>query len=274
MLLLEPYSNALGALVGNIDLCRPINDVLCRELNEALLQYEVLFFHDQPLTPANHASFAALFGPAQIHQAYPHIEDYPQLTILKNDEENPSKIEMWHTDMTFRECPPLGSILHGVEIPASGGDTLFSSLSLAYEGLSSQMQSFLSGLSATHDFRFGFKESLEEPGGEERLAEMVRDNPPVVHPVVRTHPVSGKKCLFVNSLFTVKINDVNARESRVLLDFLFDHMVQAEYTCRFKWQNNSVAFWDNRLTQHKPVNDYWPERRLMQRITIDGDKPV
>lgn len=274
MLQLEPYSGALGALILNVDLCCPVDDVLFREINEALLQYEVLFFHDQPLSPSNHADFAALFGSAQLHQAYPHVNDFPELTILENDRDNPSKIEMWHTDMTFRECPPLGSILHGVEIPETGGDTLFSSLSLAYEGLSSKMQTFLSGLSATHDFRFGFKESLAEPGGEERLAAMVKDNPPVIHPVVRTHPLSGKKCLFVNSLFTAKINGLKEKESRLLLDFLFDHMVQDDYTSRFKWQNHSIAFWDNRATQHKPVNDYWPQRRRMQRITIDGDKPV
>ena len=273
MLQLDPYSGALGALVQGVDLCLPIDDVLFRELNEALLQFEVLFFRDQPISPENHAALASLFGPAQFHEAYPHVDQYPQLTILENDEANPSKIEMWHTDMTFRQNPPLGSILHGVSIPKRGGDTLFASLSASYEGLSNPMKSFLSGLTAIHDFSFGFKESLEEPGGRERLAKMVIDNPPVEHPVVRVHPLSGKKGLFVNTLFTKSIKGMKDKESRALLSFLFEHMVEPEYTCRFKWEENSIAFWDNRVTLHRPVNDYWPQHRKMQRITIDGDRP-
>ena len=274
MIQLEPYSGAIGAIVSGIDLGQPVDDVLFRELNEALLQYEVLFFRDQKIRAEDHANLAGLFGPPQYHEAYPHVEGFPQITILENDEANPSKIEMWHTDMTFRECPPLGAILHGVIIPEKGGDTLFSSMSAAYEGLSEPMQNFLCGLTATHDFSFGFKESLEEPGGRERLAQMVIDNPPVEHPVVRTHPLSGKKGLFVNSLFTASINNMKKKESDNLLRFLFDHITEPEFSCRFKWEPNSIAMWDNRITQHKPVNDYWPQHRRMERITIDGDKPI
>jgi taurine dioxygenase len=262
-------AGALGAEVSGIDLCEPLDDTGFAELNAALLEHEVLFFRDQPLTPEAHAALANKFGKPQLHEAYPHINGYPQLTILENDEANPSKIEMWHTDMTFRPRPPIGSILHGVIIPEKGGDTMFASMSAAYEGLSDKMQSFVSGLIAIHDFSFGFKESLEEPGGRERLAQMVADNPPVEHPVVRLHPESGKKGLYVNSLFTVRIKGMKDKESRALLDFLFDHAVTPEYTCRFRWQPDSVAFWDNRITQHKPVNDYWPQHRKMQRITID-----
>lgn len=274
MLELQPYSGALGAVVSNIDLCQPIDDETFDELQSALLEYEVLFFRDQPMSAKNHADLADRFGTPQLHEAYDHVNGYPQLTILENDEANPSKIEMWHTDMTFRPCPPLGSILHGVVIPEKGGDTLFASMSAAFEGLSGKMQSLLSGLTAIHDFSYGFKESLAEPGGEERLADMVAANPPVEHPVVRTHPVSGKKGLYVNSLFTVCIKEMKPKESDVLLSFLFEHMVTPEYTCRFHWETNSVAFWDNRITQHKPVNDYWPQHRRMQRITIDdGVRP-
>lgn len=274
MLELRHSSGSIGAEVAGIDLCKALDKPLFDELNKALLEYQVLFFRDQPLKPEHHANLANLFGRPQIHEAYPHIEGYPQLTILENDEDNPSKIEMWHTDMTFRPCPPLGSILHGIIIPAKGGDTMFASMSAAFQGLSDKMQSFLSGLTALHDFCFGFKESLEEPGGRERLAEMVAANPPVEHPVIRTHPVSGKKGLFVNSLFTARILGMKEKESRALLDFLFEHMAVPEYTCRFKWKPDSVAIWDNRITQHKPVNDYWPQHRRMQRITIDdGEKP-
>jgi len=273
MLVAKPIDAALGAVVEGVDLSKPIDDKLFDEINQALLQYEVLFFHDQPMLPEHHAHLAGLFGEPQYHEAYPHVAGYSQITILENDRDNPSKIEMWHTDMTFRPRPPLGSVLHGVIMPEQGGDTMFASMSAAYDGLSEPMQIFLCGLTAIHDFSYGFKESLAEPGGRERLAQMVIDNPPVEHPVVRTHPVSGKKGLFVNSLFTVAIKGLSEKESRMLLDFLFEHAVQDEYTCQFSWQNNSVAIWDNRITQHKPVNDYWPQHRKMQRITIDGDAP-
>lgn len=274
MFQVRPYSGAIGGLVEGIDLCRPLDDATFERLQQALLDYEVLFFRDQPLEPAHHAELADRFGQPQLHEAYDHVEGYPQITILENDRERPSKIEMWHTDMTFRPCPPLGSILHGVVIPEKGGDTMFASMSAAYEGLSDRMKSMLSGLTAVHDFTYGFKESLAEPGGRERLADMVAANPPVEHPVIRTHPISGKKCLYVNSLFTVRIKGMHERESRALLEFLYQHVTTPEYTCRFDWKPNSVAFWDNRITQHKPVNDYWPAHRKMQRITIDdGERP-
>jgi taurine dioxygenase len=275
MIEVQPYSGALGAVVSEIDLCEPISDETFQQIQQALLDYEVLFFRDQPMSAKNHADLADRFGQPQCHEAYAHVDGYPQLTILENDRENPSKIEMWHADMTFRECPPLGSILHSIVAPEKGGDTLFASMSAAWEGLSDQMQSMLSGLTAVHDFSYGFKESMAEPGGRERLADMVAANPPVEHPVIRTHPLSGKKGIFVNSLFTVRIKGMKAQESRRLLDFLFDHVTTPEYTCRFRWAANSIAFWDNRITQHKPVNDYWPAHRKLQRITVDdGERPA
>lgn len=270
---IEAAAGSLGGIVDGLDLTSSLSDSQLKQLSDALLQYEVLFFRDQALEPGDHARLAAYFGPPQLHSAYPHVEGYPQITILENDRENPSKIEKWHTDMTFRPCPPMGSILHGVMIPEKGGDTLFSSMSVAYELLSDGMKSFVSGLVAVHDFSWGFRESLAEPGGRERLAQMVSDNPPVEHPVVRTHPVSGKKGLFINSLFTTHIKGMKKRESDMLLNFLFEHVTTPEMTCRFRWHPNSIAFWDNRITQHKPVNDYWPGHRRMQRITIDGDAP-
>lgn len=270
---LEPFAGALGATVYELDLCQSLADQELIDLKAALLEYEVLFFRDQPMLPEHHASFAAHFGPPQFHEAYDHVDGYPQITILENDEARPSKIEVWHADMTFRQTPPLGSILHGVTIPQKGGDTLFASMSAAFEGLSTQMQNLLTGLTAVHDFSYGFKESLAEPGGRERLADMVQKNPPVEHPVVRRHPESGKLGLYVNPLFTVGIKGMKEKESQALLSFLFQHMTTPEFTCRFWWQPNSVAFWDNRIVQHKPVNDYWPAHRKMQRVTIDGDHP-
>lgn len=275
MFKVEPLTGAIGGVVQGVDLCRPIDGAALEFLQKALLDHEVLFFRDQPMSPQSHVAFANLFGQPQLHEAYDHVNGYPQLTILENDRERPSKIELWHTDMTFRACPPIGSILHAVRIPEKGGDTLFASMSAAYEGLSDKMQSLLSGLTATHDFSYGFRESLDEPGGAERLADMVAANPSVEHPVIRTHPVSGKKSIFVNALFTVRIKGMQPKESRALLDFLYAHVTTPEYTCRFNWSPNSVAFWDNRITQHKPVNDYWPAHRKMQRITIDdGQRPA
>ena len=269
----EPVAGALGATVYDIDLCCPLSEVELDELKTALLDYEVLFFRDQALLPEHHANLAAHFGPPQFHEAYDHVPGYPQITILENDEARPSKIEVWHTDMTFRQAPPMGSILHGVIVPEKGGDTMFASMSAAFDGLSDQMQSLLTGLTAVHDFSYGFKESLAEPGGRERLAEMLENNPPVEHPVVRTHPESGKRSLYVNPLFTVGIKGMKEKESQALLTFLYQHMVTPEFTCRFRWQVDSIAFWDNRIVQHKPVNDYWPQHRKMQRITVDGDQP-
>lgn len=274
MLECHPYKNRIGAEVTGVDLCQPLGGDEFSALNQALLDYEILFFRDQGLEPAQHAALARRFGEPQLHEAYPHIQGYPEITILENDKDNPSLIEKWHTDMTFRACPPLGSILHGVVIPAQGGDTLFASASAAFDDLSDTMQSFLSGLTAIHDFRHGFKESLAAPGGEERLADMVAANPPVEHPVVRVHPESGKRCLYVNSLFTVCIKGMKPRESETLLRFLYEHLASEAYQCRFRWQTNSVAFWDNRIVQHRPDSDYWPRHRRMQRITIDdGERP-
>ena len=273
MLVTKPTDAALGAVVEGVDLTKGIDTETFEEINQALLKHEVLFFHNQPMKPEVHAQLANMFGEPQYHEAYPHVDGFSQITVLENDKDNPSKIEQWHTDMTFRPCPPLGSILHGAIMPETGGDTMFASMSAAFDGLSEPMKAFLDGLTAIHDFSFGFKESLAEPGGEARLAEMVRDNPPVEHPVIRTHPLSGKKGLFVNSLFTVAIKGLKEKESRVLLDFLFEHAVQDEYVYQFSWQNDSIAIWDNRITQHKPVNDYWTQHRRMQRITIDGDAP-
>lgn len=265
-------AEALGAEVEGVDLSR-VDDGAFRAIEAALAEHEVLFFRDQDLSPEAHRDFARRFGPLQTHEAYPHVDGVPELTILESDRENPSKIEKWHTDMTFRRNPPLGSILRACEVPEKGGDTLWMSLSAAYDALSAPMRDFLGGLSAEHSFAHGFRESLAEPGGPQRLASMLEANPPVVHPVVRLHPVSGRRCLFVNSLFTTRVLDLTASESEALLEFLYSHMEREDFACRFTWQKNSIAFWDNRCTQHRPINDYWPARRRMERTTIDGDEP-
>ena len=273
MFTVQPLACALGAELSGVDLTLELSPKIFRELRRLLVEYEVVFFRDQDISPAQHRSLAASFGPLQTHPAYNTVEGFPEITILESTAENPSKIEAWHSDMTFREHPPLGTVLRSKIIPAQGGDTLWASMTAAYDGLSTPMQNFLADLTAEHDLSYGFKESLAEPGGRERLAQAVADNPPVIHPVIRTHPESGKKVIFVNSLFTTRILELNNRESEDVLKLLFEHVVTAEYSCRFRWAPNSIAIWDNRSTQHKPINDYFPAHRMLQRITIDGDIP-
>jgi taurine dioxygenase len=273
MLEIKPVAGALGAEIHGMDLCGTLTDEDRLRLRKLLNEYEVIFFRDQDISAASQKSLALSFGPLQTHPAYDTVEGYPEITILENTPDKPTKIEAWHSDMTFREHPPMGTVLKSVIVPPKGGDTLWSSMTAAYNGLSSHMQDFLQGLTAMHDFSHGFKESLAERGGKERLAAAVAANPPVRHPVIRTHPETGKKVIFVNALFTTHIEGLRPAESDALLQFLYGHITTAEYTCRFQWQPHSIAIWDNRSTQHKPINDYFPAHRRLQRITIDGDKP-
>ena len=272
-MLFKKLAGALGAEVCGLDLSKPISKDSVLILKKGLCENEVLIFRDQDISGKDQLALSKVFGEAVIHPAYPQLKETPEVNILINDKERPSKIELWHTDMTFMEMPPLGSILRAYEIPDYGGDTLFASMSAAFEGLSDKMQSFLSGLSATHDFTHGFKESLDEPGGRERLKQAIFDNPPISHPIVRTHPESGKKGLFVNVLFTKHIDGMKKAESDTILNMLYKHVIKPEFTYRLIWQKNTIALWDNRITQHKPINDYFPKYREMHRITIKGDKP-
>lgn len=270
---IQPISGALGAEIGGIDLASDLSVSQYQTLRRLLVEHEVIFFRDQNISPAQHKALAESFGPLQQHPAYNTVEGFDEITILESTPEKPTKIEMWHSDMTFRLHPPMGTILRSVIVPEKGGDTLWASMTAAYEGLSRPMQTLLEGLHAIHDFKHGFKESLAEPGGVERLADAVAENPPVRHPVIRTHPESGKKVIFVNSLFTTHIEELPRSESEALLAFIFAHVTTPEYTCRFAWKPNSIAIWDNRSTQHKPVNDYFPAHRQLLRTTIDGDQP-
>ncbi|MFT6958454.1 MAG: taurine dioxygenase [Halieaceae bacterium] len=273
MLDIKPISGAIGAQIQGLDLSRELTLEDTQRLRKLLNTYEVIFFRDQDISPARQKSLAESFGPLQTHPAYETIEGFPEITILESTAEKPSKIEAWHSDMTFREHPPMGTVLKSIVIPPKGGDTLWASMTTAYQGLSFPMQNFLEGLIAIHDFAHGFRESLAEPGGTERLSSALRENPPVRHPIIRTHPETGKKVIFVNSLFTTHIEGVRSAESIAILEFLYQHITTAEYTCRFTWEPNSIAIWDNRSTQHKPINDYFPAERRMERITINGDRP-
>ena len=269
----RPMAGALGAEVLGIDLSEDMTAERAAQIRQLLNEYEVIFFRDQDISPQHQKALALSFGPLQTHPAYDTVENFPEITILESTPEKPTRIEAWHSDMTFREHPPMGTVLKSEVVPPKGGDTLWSSMTAAYDGLSKPLQTFLGTLTAVHDFSYGFKESLAAPGGKERLADAVAANPPVRHPVIRVHPETGKKVIFVNSLFTTHIEGLRAAESDALLAYLFNHVTVPEYTCRFQWRVNSIAIWDNRSTQHKPVNDYFPAHRRLHRITIDGDRP-
>lgn len=273
MLDIKPMAGALGAEIHGLDLSRQLDSDDFLRIRKLLNEYQVIFFRDQDISAANMKSLALSFGPVQTHPAYETVVGFPEITILESTAEKPTKIEAWHTDMTFNEHPPMATMLKADITPPRGGDTLWSSMTAAYDALSFHMQNFLESLNAVHDFSWGFKESLAEPGGSERLAAAVAANPPVRHPVIRIHPETGKKAIFVNELFTTHIEGLRRDESDALLAFLFQHVTTNEFTCRFQWQTNSIAIWDNRCTQHRPINDYFPAHRRMERITIDGDKP-
>ena len=273
MFSVNPLSSALGAELHGVDLANDLSDEVFQEIRRLLVEHEVIFFRDQAISPEQHRALAASFGPLQTHPAYETVDGIPEITILESTAEKPTKIEAWHTDMTFRQHPPLGCVLRSKIVPPKGGDTMWASMTAAYDALSAPMQVFLSGLTAEHDFSHGFKESLAEPGGRERLAQAVADNPPVIHPVIRTHPETGKKVIYVNSLFTTRIIELSREESQAVLNFLFEHVTTPEFSCRFNWRPDSIAIWDNRSTQHKPINDYFPAHRMLHRVVIDGDKP-
>lgn len=266
-------AGALGAEIKGLDLAGELTAATALELRNLLNEHEVLFLRDQAIDPEQQRALAAVFGPLQTHPAYGTVPGLPEVMILESTPENPSKIEVWHSDMTFRQHPPSVTVLRGMEIPKVGGDTLFASMTAAYESLSPGMQQYLEGLFAVHDFAQGFKESLAEPGGRERLGEALANNPPVRHPVVQVHPETGRKALFVNALFTSHIEGLPPLESSALLAFLCQHAVLPEHTCRFRWAKNSMVLWDNRSTQHKPVNDFLPASRCLHRVVSEGDHP-
>lgn len=266
-------AGALGARVHGVDL-GTADTAVALELGALLAEHQVLVFRDQQLDAQGLERFAAHFGPAQRHGAYGTVPGTTAVAVLESTAERPSRIEVWHADMTFLPEPPLGTVLHAQVVPEHGGDTLFASMTAAWEALSAPLRDLLGGLTAEHSFAHGFRESLAAPGGAERLRGEVEAHPPVVHPVVARHPVTGRCVLYVNRLFTTRIPELAPAESDALLEFLFQHLRREEFTCRFSWAPGSVAFWDNRSTQHKPVNDYFPAHRRMHRVTIRGTAPA
>ncbi|TLP75124.1 taurine dioxygenase [Pseudomonas nitroreducens] len=272
---IEPISPALGAIVSGVRLADPLDDAAQRQIEQALLDHHVLFFRDQPLTPTQQANFAARFGDLHIHPIYPSSPEQREVIVLDTAVTDVRDNAIWHTDVTFLETPALGAVLAAKQLPPYGGDTLWASGIAAFEALSKPLQQLLDGLTATHDISKSFPQ--ERFGATDadlaRLEDARKKNPPRSHPVIRTHPVTGRKALFVSDGFTTRINELEPAESRAILDLLFAHFARPEFTVRWRWKENDVAFWDNRVTQHYAVDDYRPQRRVMHRATILGDKP-
>lgn len=274
-LIITPLSPALGAKISGVDLSRDISAEARAAIEQALLIHQVLFFREQPINPQQQANFAAQFGDLHIHPIYPNVPETPQVLVLDTAVTDVRDNAIWHTDVTFLPTPALGAVLAAKQLPAYGGDTLWASGIAAFEALSAPLKTLLDGLTATHDFTKSFPLARfgSTPQDLERWEATRRANPPLSHPVIRTHPVSGRKSLFVSDGFTTRINELSETESEALLKFLFAHATRPEFTIRWRWQENDVAFWDNRVTQHYAVDDYRPARRVMHRATILGDVP-
>lgn len=260
----------LGAEVSGVDLREPLDDATFAEVERALLAFKVLFFRDQDLSPAQHAAFGRRFGELEIHPFLPAPEGSPEVVLLSKNEAVGGYENGWHSDVTWRVAPSLGSILRCRECPPVGGDTLFADMAAAYQGLPDDVKAQIDGLRAVHDFTIAFALSLTP----EKIAEKRKEYPPVAHPVVRTHPQTGEKVIYVNRGFTSHVEGLDPVESSRLLAYLYQQAWLPEYQVRFRWEKNSIAFWDNRSTQHYASSDYWPEVRVMERVTVVGDRPV
>jgi len=265
----------MGAQVEGVKLSGELASSDIERLGQLLVEHQILFFRQQPLTPQQQVRFARRFGELHIHPIYPVLPELPEIMVIDTHADFLPDNDNWHTDVTFSATPPMAGILAAKQLPGVGGDTLWSSNFAAYEALSEPMKGMLLGLSAEHSVVKSFPAGRwgTDPSFKERYDRAVAKHPPVSHPVVRTHPVSGRKALFVNEGFTTRINELSPREGDALLAFLFAHAGQPEFTLRWHWNVDDVAFWDNRVTQHYAVADYLPQRRVMHRATVIGDRP-
>jgi len=265
----HPVGATVGAEIRGVDLGN-LDDETFREIEKAFLEYKVVLFHDQDITVEEHLAFARRFGDLEDHPFLPAKDGYEKIVSFAKDEAVKGVENVWHSDVTWRQEPSLGSVLRAVEVPSVGGDTLFSDMIAAYEGLDDETRRQIDGLRAVHDFTHTFGRAMSP----EELAEQQQKFPPAIHPVVRTHPVTGRRGLYVNAIFTSHIEGWDREESDALLERLYRQADIPEYQCRFRWKKNSIAFWDNRAVQHYAASDYWPQPRHMERVTVIGDRPV
>jgi taurine dioxygenase len=262
----RPCTPSIGAQISGIDLTQPLGEATIDELERALAAHQVIFFRDQRLDFESHKRFGRRFGELIIHSGVAGLPEHPQIVAIHADASSKYIAgENWHSDLTCNAEPPMGSILYLHTIPESGGDTLFASMYAAYDALSPRMKTYLQDLTAVHDGEHVYRPIVNDP---------TRQYPCSNHPIVRTHPVTGRKSLFVNPSYTLHINGIPKAESDAILSFLYQHCANPNFQMRFQWQPHSVAFWDNRCTQHLAVWDYFPQVRSGYRVTIKGEKPV
>jgi taurine dioxygenase len=260
----RPMTAKIGAEISGVDLCAPTNRQL-QEIADALAEYQVVFFRNQHLDHESHKAFGRAFGPLAIHSGVAGLPDHPEIVAIHADANSKNVAgENWHSDLTMNAEPPMGSILYMPTIPPVGGDTLFASMYAAYDALSPRMKVYLEGLTAIHDGDHVYRPLFPD---------IDRRYPCSVHPVIRTHPVTRKKGIFINASYVTKIVELPPEESDAILRFLYQHCANPNFHCRFRWEPHSVAFWDNRCTLHMAVWDYYPQVRSGFRVTIAGDKP-
>jgi len=266
---IKPVSGGVGAEVHGIDLAQPLRQDAVADIRAALAEHGVVFFRDQTLTPEQHIDFAGKFGTINVNRFFRAVEGHPQIAEVRKEPEQKTNVGGgWHTDHSYDVKPALGSVLYAREVPDHGGDTLFSSMSAAYDALSDGLKHTLSGMRAVHSSRHVFGPGKKDDDPRYKNAEQATQD--AIHPVIIRHPDSGKKVLYVNPGFTLHFEGWTADESKPLLDYLYRHAARPEFGCRFQWRQGSLAFWDNRATWHYAVNDYHGARRLMHRITIEG----
>jgi taurine dioxygenase len=277
-----PLSGSIGAEIRSVDLSIELSQETFSEIHDAFLKHLVVVFPDQHLTPLQQIAFARRFGPVMVDPFIKSVAEFPELmVVVKDKHEKLAFGEGWHSDNTYLEKPPLGSFLYALEVPSYGGDTLFANQYLAYEALSPGLRWVLNGMKAVHN-PLSYNKSIVAGNFEAHRSMRLRNDAVMQeatrieteHPVVRTHPETGRKALYVNPAYTVRFSGWTEDESRGLLEYLWRHAVRPEFTCRYRWSANALTLWDNRCTMHHPINDYHGHRRVMHRVTAEGDRPV
>lgn len=268
-------AGALGAELSDIDLSTPLDPECVEEVKNALHEFGVIVLRNQSITPQQYLNFAQCFGEILPYPMVQGLPDFPDIVpVLKKEDEKVNFGGLWHSDTAYLEKPPMGSMLLALELPSKGGDTIWSNMMMAYETLSDGMKEMLDGLIAINSAKKGSAAATRE----DRRKDAARDDSGLQttaeHPVVRTHPATGKKSLYVNFGHTTHFKGMTEAESAPILNYLFNHQTRPEFTCQLHWEVGTIAFWDNRITQHNPINDYHGYRRLLHRITLAGEKPI
>jgi taurine dioxygenase len=259
-----------AARIDGVDLRQPLTAEVKGELHDALVEFGVLVMAPQVLTPEQHIDLASAFGEIASSAFFPRKEGYPHMEVIRCDAEHPPELNVWHSDVTWKALPPTGTVIQLMELPSAGGNTVWASGAKAFDALSEGYKNYLRGLTATHSWQASLVQDALEKAGEDALVSAARRFKAVEHPVVRRHPESGRESLFVNEAFTRHINGVSFRESRAVLEFLREWMVQPEFVYSHSWQPGGLAVWDNRSTQHYAVADYWPQPRTLHRVTFQS----